>query len=670
MIIKQIVLYNCGAYAGKHIVDLTVEPNKPIVLIGGNNGGGKTTLFESILLCLYGMRYTKTTKKAYEKRLTQLIHRQKGDGLANTEEWSSVAVRLLIYKSGAVEEYEVQRRWRRAKDGAVEELAISRIHSDDDDEEVEADLNMMTLDQKQAVVNGLVPRGIADLFFFDGEKIHQIAENGESTAIKQSFNSLLGLDTVEQLQSDLRIILARSITGDDKHLQEKFSKLNTEKESLESSITHLRERLIYKESEINKIRSSIENAEAQLDIVGGSYARSYQDIKTKLATNKAKMEMVGRRIAELCAGELPFGLLNREMDNIKRQMELERRTSKAMTEYEAIQKTVFKIKSAIESVDDIQDQALAKITMAVDNALPPEPPKVQKNDMFGFSAMQQEFLTHVIDVASGKVLESASKDSQEYAMIREKVYNMEDAINRTPTDDEIGPIISKIKQMYEEAGRVEAEIAHLEKEIASGEAMIKIIISKIRGVLDGKYKNKKMQRMADLTILVQNALDGYSERLKKEKIGLLESHITNVINILMHKGMIKSVSIDTDTFEMRLYDSTNQLVPRDTISTGEHQMVATSVLWALARTSGRPLPFMIDTPLARLDRSHRINLIEQFFPQASHQILLLSTDEEIDEKKYPKLYPYISRSYTVQYDPESGSTKIKDGYFWDEAKKA
>ena len=658
MMIKCIALENCGAYAGRHEIDLSADDNRPIVLVGGLNGGGKTTLFEAVLLCLYGMRYAKTTRKAYEKRLIQLMHRQRSGGLAGAEEWSSVAVRLMLHRNSRVEEYEVERRWRRSKDGAAEEMRVCMPGRDD------TGLDMMGQDQMQAFVNGLVPRGMADLFFFDGEMIYQMAESGESAAIRQSFNSLLGLDTVEQLQSDLRTNLARSMTGGDRHLQEEFSNLNAEKEHTESDVTHLRERLIGKESDLARVRAGIEDAEARLDMVGGSYARNYQDAKARLEANKTKMEMIGRRIAESCSGELPFGLLPREMDGVGMQMGLDRAASQRMVEYETVQRTIERIKSAIESAGSIGGETSARVMAAVDGVLPDSPPEAQK-EVFGFSVTQQEQIARVIDSASGEALEAAGSDAQEYARVREEADRMEDAVNRTPTDDEVGPIVSGIKKMYGEAGGLEAEIDHLEKEISAGEAMIKLVSSKIRGVLDGQYKNKKTQRMAELTGAVQKALDMYAERLRKEKMGLLESHIIEVTGMLMHKDMIKSVSIDTDTFEMRLRDAAGEVIPRESLSKGEQQMLATSVLWALARTSGRPLPFMIDTPLARLDQSHRFSLVEQFFPQASHQMLILSTDTEIGREEHSRLLPYISRSYTVRYDPESGSTRVRDGYFWD-----
>ena len=83
----------------------------------------------------------------------------------------------------------------------------------------------------------------------------------------------------------------------------------------------------------------------------------------------------------------------------------------------------------------------------------------------------------------------------------------------------------------------------------------------------------------------------------------------------------------------------------------------------LAKASGRPLPTAIDAPLGRLDAAHRSYLVERYFPFASHQVLLLSTDEEITGDYLEKLKPWIGRSYQLEFDDDTGSTKILDGYF-------
>ena len=93
---------------------------------------------------------------------------------------------------------------------------------------------------------------------------------------------------------------------------------------------------------------------------------------------------------------------------------------------------------------------------------------------------------------------------------------------------------------------------------------------------------------------------------------------------------------------------------------------STTIVRALAKTSGRPLPFMIDTPLARLDEEHRKSLVENFYPDASHQTIILSTDSEISNEHYQQLKPYISKSFVIQYDSDKGKTITHDNYFFDE----
>ena len=135
----------------------------------------------------------------------------------------------------------------------------------------------------------------------------------------------------------------------------------------------------------------------------------------------------------------------------------------------------------------------------------------------------------------------------------------------------------------------------------------------------------------------------------------------------MHKKeFIQKVSIDKDSFEVTLYRQNNDPFPKDLLSKGEKQMFATAILWALAKTSGKPLPFLIDTPLARLDEGHRVNLIEKFFPLASHQVAIFSTDTEITFEHYKKLQPYLNRSYAMEFMPEKGQTRKNLGYFWNE----
>ena len=137
--------------------------------------------------------------------------------------------------------------------------------------------------------------------------------------------------------------------------------------------------------------------------------------------------------------------------------------------------------------------------------------------------------------------------------------------------------------------------------------------------------------------------------------------------MLLHKkDFVEKISIDKETFEVKLFAENDDEITKNMLSQGELQMFATAVVWGLAKTSGRPLPFMIDTPLARLDEEHRQNLVEQFYPNASHQTIILSTDTEINYEHYEKLKPHIEKSFVIQYDSDKGKTIKHDRYFFDE----
>jgi DNA sulfur modification protein DndD len=133
--------------------------------------------------------------------------------------------------------------------------------------------------------------------------------------------------------------------------------------------------------------------------------------------------------------------------------------------------------------------------------------------------------------------------------------------------------------------------------------------------------------------------------------------------LLRKSDLVKGMTINPETFEPTLTGGDGKTLPIERLSAGERQLLATSLLWGLARASGRPVPTIIDTPLGRLDSSHRKHLVERYFPNASHQVLLLSTDEEIVGKYYEALKPFTTRSYLLAHDEKSGQTNIEKGYF-------
>jgi len=160
--------------------------------------------------------------------------------------------------------------------------------------------------------------------------------------------------------------------------------------------------------------------------------------------------------------------------------------------------------------------------------------------------------------------------------------------------------------------------------------------------------------------------------LEKFRAEMVERHVGRIgqlvfdcfRQLLRKESLISYLKISSEDFSIELRGADGNILSPDRLSAGERQLLAVSILWGLARASGRPLPAVIDTPLGRLDASHRNNLVERYFPYASHQVLLLSTDEEIDERNYELLKPYVGRAYRVEFDESIGSSRVRPGYFW------
>jgi DNA sulfur modification protein DndD len=160
-------------------------------------------------------------------------------------------------------------------------------------------------------------------------------------------------------------------------------------------------------------------------------------------------------------------------------------------------------------------------------------------------------------------------------------------------------------------------------------------------------------------------LKAFCDEVTEQKIKKLEAEFASTFARLSRKeDSLFSAKIDPRTFEVHLVDANGRAISKADLSAGEKQIFAISMLDALGRTSGRNLPVIIDTPLGRLDSQHRSNLVNHYFPKASHQVIVLSTDTEVDQDFYKDLWPAMSHAYRVSYDERDGASRVEEGYFW------
>ena len=664
MHLTKVTLKNYGVYRDKIEFDLTTSVDKPVILIGGTNGAGKTTLFESILIGFYGPSFfnKKTTRKDYERFLANKIHRYLGT--TASADSTSIIIDFKFFHNGEVDDYTVDRTWKNEDGRIIEELKIKKNGQR---------LDSVEESQWQSFIEELIPRGIAKLFFFDGEKIVKMAEEeNEDVEIKSSFDSLLGLDIVDQLHSDLRVHIMRNLKDDAKTIQIQHDKYLEERDEILDDIARFEDKLAVKNREIDEIAGEIDVIEAKVSKIGGGFASKREDLKAKKAFLEMKLASLENDLRVMIAGPLPLCLIPKQTNSIKSQIQKDEKILKKQFEKEILDEKLGELSESLNSEKfwdgiDANSQTKEKIMENISSLFSSNKKTEKILSIFNFSTLESANIISLIDNLKTGHLDNLKKASQEYSQVSDDLQRIDVALVNAPNDDEIGPLISDLNSLHENQGIIKNEIEHLEQQITTKNSYLKMINVKIRNILVDKYKDKNAGIQAELATRVQKVLDEYIEKLKIKKLELLEVYLLEEIQRLMHKeNLITKVSVDKETFEIKLFDNDGNPSPKDLLSKGEKQMFATAVLLALAKTSGKPLPFMIDTPLARLDVGHRNNLIEKFFPYASHQIVIFSTDTEIDEKYYQKMKSYISRSYAMEYLPGKGKTKLHQGYFWDD----
>jgi DNA sulfur modification protein DndD len=129
------------------------------------------------------------------------------------------------------------------------------------------------------------------------------------------------------------------------------------------------------------------------------------------------------------------------------------------------------------------------------------------------------------------------------------------------------------------------------------------------------------------------------------------------------KNLVNCIEMDPETLDLTYLNKDGDVVSKERLSAGEKQLMVISLLWSLAICSKKKLPVIIDTPLSRLDSAHRESLITTYFPHASEQTIILSTDSEIDERYYELMQDNVGDRFTLEYDDNEKTTSLTKTYF-------
>ncbi len=671
MLITKLTLENFGLFRGTQAFDLRPEHengcNKPVILIGGKNGAGKTTLFEAIRLCLYGpnLGEYRFRKGEYESYVSGHFHLIAGSLLHVSR--AAVEIEFEHSHLGVVDTYTVKRSWHRGKVGLKESLFVAK-----NGEEIQ-DLDAQ---QWQEFVNELIPPGISRLFFFDGEKIQSLAQDDDTNIqLKDAFKALLGLRIVDQLRTDLGIFVSKQVKiSNESDINEQISEIVTEVERLEEEHSIKLQERAQKQSYCDQTLGKIERLELKLSSEGGSFASKRSELKARKVQLDHEIEAERNHIREMCSSLLPFALTPKYCLLLKRRIAEEQEYHQWENTMAVTSEKIVEIENTIGSSEfwesatltsDQKHKIVDKFSALMRRAFTPSPQFSNYVPVHNFSPIEQQKILAGMSEALSAIPTRLRNHSNKLEKLVGERRSIEQAINRAPEDDLISPMIAELNELNQEVGQYGEQLKQMDEDLRQIEWKLQECERKKEKQLDGLRSLQDLSMQLSLATRVQAALKEYSSDLQTAKLSEFQRVFLECFNRLLRKDeFILDVEIDPDNFSILLYTKHKTPIHRNKLSEGEKQIYAVSMLWALTICSGRPLPFIIDTPLGRLDSEHRERIVNEFFPNASHQMVILSTDTEIDQVYFQDLMPYVAKTYSLEFDEKENATKVVPGYFW------
>lgn len=660
MIIKRIKTKNYKTYLSLDL-DLSVKPDQPIILIGGMNGGGKTTLFEAICGALYGL---KIKNKAHFQELLN------NGAIGKVEPTIVLELTFEGMVLGRMQEYLLRRTYKlNPADKPVENVLLNM-------DGTPFSYGTATPPQQRAIneqqVNKIIkanlPQELSKYFLFDAMQSSELLkENVFAQIIKDNIQNVMGFNKYLQMKNAAE------------HQQQEWAarRLEAQKEAEEyNGLCEQRNQLVELQEENAKLQDDkykyLTSIQTEYDAAkegAKESAETERKIQELEASVKDTQELSKRYNTQLkhvvetleinvFFPKLAQGITN-EVNDIIRQKEALKQEREGVLSVEQMREVTTKILGYLKS-----------------KYLCPE--SVEEDDVVAYLKSQQESLHRkdnyaFMDESELEALKNLLNANavNEFITLNDNRHDLEKRLENY--DNQLRQISllrrsmvngnTEIIKAYEEASR---ELETLKKEADNRKVSIKKLEQKIHqfDVQIQQEPDVKYDMLVKLKPFFEDVADTLLRR-KKEKI---EEDMKEQLNKLLisYKGCIAKVELSDrmENFTIRLYHKAGNEISLNQLNAASKQIFIQVLLKVLRNLGDYNPPVMIDTVMGVLDEESRDVLMEEYFPGLAEQTILLCTTSEIrKDKDYLKLEPFLSRSYTLVRDVERQSTHIEEGYF-------
>ena len=654
---------NFGLYAGEH--DFVLAPrvrggeHRPLTVFVGHNGAGKSTLFTALSVALHGPLALgeRVGQAQYNDFLYSRMHRHKGDTKNAVSAEASVALSLEYVQSGVPQRFHVERRWRRSGRIVDETLTVTR----------DGQLLGIAEADAQAWINDLVPSGIARLCFFDAEDLDALASPDQRNPhLSEALQRLLGLDLIQRLQSDLRAYTVRQ-GGSAAAAEQRKEVLEHQAllEALDENLKGLKALDGRHRDQEAALMARVADQDRRIAAAGGLYAARQGSQRERREAIQKEIAATQAEVSDFAAHLLPFSLAPRLCQRLAGRLAQEADAQRQQVAETLVSERLGEIDAAVSDEGFFeslklprkkQDGVRTLLQDLLRQRMAPSgdhPPFVHQ-----LAAPEQEQLLGWIGQVGDSVPRQAKQVGDRLRKLQRERREIELDLQRAPEEEELAPL-------HEELTGLRAELAALQRDLST--------LAHEIGVAQYKRdeEDRRMQRAIEKLTAAQaseqelvlaersrSALRAYEDALTRLRLAELEQTLVDCFNTLCQKEhLLASVTIDPDDFTVSLVSEDGRELSLGSFSAGERQLYALSLLQALRKVSGRALPLLVDTPLARLDEEHRERFLHDYLPVASDQILLFATDAEADARFLAQAGPYLAQAYRLRFDPATGSTQ-------------
>lgn len=625
MFLKQLRLQHYNLFEDAAF-DLATDIDHPLVLITGNNGAGKTSMLEALRIALHGRR-------AFDVPLGEVEYLKLMAGRFKDGDFSTPCTVSLAFDY--VDEHltrsvVVHRSWALRRQHIAESL------------DVIVDGEALSADDAEDMLTTIVPPEIARYFFFDGERISELAEWGseEETTLFQAVGDLLGLGVLEQLRTDLGRLI-------DQHSKTKrgADDLAHRLRQAESSVSEVARQLKAARAGLRRVRSAWERARTGVRRLGALQKDEISRAQEKLSSLQAERKNVHDEFFRVAHDILPLlfakTLQRRFGKEFHARLKLEEReiVSKFLNDHASDIKALVR-KEAAAKASAVIFERLKALANGKPMVVAPAFPHISRSD----AAWMQRIIERELPELSERV-----------RMMRKRLIGLEKEIDQTKQRVQSAPLgdpaaeaaLAELEQCQRAMLEHDLLIGRLEQEHKDASAAFADLERTARLNRQEAFRAGRLSVRARVMQNVLAALPVLAKRLQESKEHRFAEYLKTTLCHLWHKpDRVSDVLVSFADRRIELLGSSGP-IDKSELSAGEKQLFAIAFIYALAQLSGSRMPLVIDTPLGRLDHEHRRRFVGEFLPSASHQVIMLSTDTEIVGPLYQNIESLLAHHYEL-----------------------